>query len=170
MNAFSDEIVVKGGRARFMGRSFICSIGRGGVRSNKKEGDGATPSGTFDLLAPLYRADRVKLVGSSRAKAIGPRDIWSDDPDDPRYNRLIKIGRKAEWSHERMTRADKLYDIVIPTSYNWQNPKPGDGSAIFLHVWRGPMHPTEGCIAFDRCDMTWIAGKTTCRTRLVVRE
>ena len=37
-----------------------CVIGRGGVTSNKKEGDSATPAGRFPLRRVMYRPDRRK--------------------------------------------------------------------------------------------------------------
>jgi L,D-peptidoglycan transpeptidase YkuD (ErfK/YbiS/YcfS/YnhG family) len=46
---------------------------------------------------------------------------------------------------------------------------PGRGSAIFLHVWRRPRHPTAGCIAFARADLAFILARWTPRSRVVVR-
>ena len=40
--------------------------------------------------------------------------------------------------------------------YNWPYAEPGKGSAIFIHAWRRPRFPTEGCIAFDIHDLLWI--------------
>ncbi len=73
------------------------------------------------------------------------------------------------YSHEKLRRSDRQYDLVIPTDYNWPKAVPGKGSAIFLHVWRRPRHPTAGCVAFAREDLVWIAERLTNRTRLVVR-
>ena len=73
------------------------------------------------------------------------------------------------YSHERMRRSDRQYDLVIPTDYNWPIAVPGLGSAIFLHIWKRPRHPTAGCVAFAREDLVWIAERLTDRTRLVVR-
>jgi L,D-peptidoglycan transpeptidase YkuD (ErfK/YbiS/YcfS/YnhG family) len=44
----------------------------------------------------------------------------------------------------------------------------GRGSAIFLHVWRRPRHPTAGCIAFRRADLAWILARWTPRCRVAV--
>jgi L,D-peptidoglycan transpeptidase YkuD (ErfK/YbiS/YcfS/YnhG family) len=52
--------------------------------------------------------------------------------------------------HEEMWRADGLYDVVIVIGYNTDPVVPGAGSAIFLHVARPDMAPTEGCIAVER--------------------
>ena len=42
-----DLVVYPPGILRWRGRRFACAIGSGGVRSNKREGDGATPAGRF---------------------------------------------------------------------------------------------------------------------------
>lgn len=54
-----------------------------------------------------------------------------------------------------MRRSDRLYDVVAVTDHNVEG-RPGHGSAIFLHVWRGPGRATEGCVAFRRADLLWI--------------
>jgi L,D-peptidoglycan transpeptidase YkuD (ErfK/YbiS/YcfS/YnhG family) len=76
------DLVVTPWGARFMGRRFACSIGRGGVTSRKREGDGATPIGTHRIIGMLYRADRI-TAPADWARPIGPFDLWSDDPTDP---------------------------------------------------------------------------------------
>lgn len=72
-------------------------------------------------------------------------------------------------SHERLRRADPLYDIVLITDYNWPRAERGRGSAIFLHLWRGPRYPTAGCVAFRPADLVWIAARIRCGTRLILR-
>jgi L,D-peptidoglycan transpeptidase YkuD (ErfK/YbiS/YcfS/YnhG family) len=49
-----------------------------------------------------------------------------------------------------MWRADGLYDLVVLIGYNTDPPVSGRGSAIFLHVARADLAPTEGCIAIPR--------------------
>ncbi|SIO17383.1 L,D-transpeptidase catalytic domain [Vannielia litorea] len=148
----------------FEGRLIPAVVGRGGIRADKREGDGATPVGRHRILACYYRPDRV-AAPAPWAIAIGPRDLWSDAAEDGRYNSLVKAPYAA--SHERMRRADRLYDIVLTT--DWNTPAvPGAGSAIFLHRWRKRCHPTEGCLAFAPADMAWIAARAAPGTPLLV--
>ena len=48
------------------GLVFRAALGRGGVRRDKQEGDGATPAGLLPLRRVLYRADRVRRAGLCR--------------------------------------------------------------------------------------------------------
>jgi len=145
---------------RFHGRLIPCAIGRGGVTRAKREGDGATPAGRHDFVGLLYRPDRVgRAAVPGGARPIGAFDIWSDDPRDPDYNHYLPGAPGHPYGHERLRRADPLYDIVLLTDWNWPRAETGAGSAIFLHVWRGPRRPTEGCIAFDRRDLLWIVNR-----------
>ncbi len=160
-----DDLVLTPRSLRFRGRLLPCSIGRGGVTSNKREGDGATPTGTHRIVGMLYRPDRVPCP-ADWARPIGPGDLWSDDPADPAYNHLTRA--PSHFSHEALRRPDPLYDIVLIADWNWPDAKPGRGSAIFLHQWRRPGFPTEGCIALARPHLGWIARHIPWGTRLIV--
>lgn len=150
---------------RFRGRYFPCSIGSGGICADKREGDGATPAGIHRVTGLLYRADRMARP-AYWAVPIGPADLWSDDVSDPDYNHLVRAPHG--FSHEKLRRGDRLYDLVVMTDWNWPLARKGKGSAIFLHRWRRPRYPTAGCLAFRPDHLTWIAGHLTPATRIVV--
>lgn len=150
---------------RFQGRLWPCTIGRGGISSRKKEGDGATPRGTHAIVGMLYRPDRIARP-TDWAKPIGPLDLWSDDPTDIGYNMMVRA--PYPHSHEHLRRADPLYDLVILTDWNWPYAVRGRGSAIFIHQYRRPGYPTEGCIAFSRSHLHTIARLIKYRTKLIV--
>lgn len=150
---------------RFGGRMFPCSIGRGGISGRKKEGDGATPRGTHRIIGMLYRPDRMARP-ANWALPIHPCDLWSDDPTHCDYNLMVRA--PYPHSHERLRRADPLYDLVLLTDWNWPKAVRGRGSAIFIHQWRRPGFPTEGCIALSRADLRTVASMILYRTRLVI--
>lgn len=160
------DLVVTPMGLRFMGRLYPCSIGKGGLRADKREGDGATPMGVHMIAGMLYRADRIARP-APWARPIGPRDLWSDDVADPAYNQLVHAPHP--FGHEALRRADPLYDLVILTDWNWPVATPGKGSAIFIHQWRRPGYPTEGCIALRRDHLHQIAQRIDLGTRLIVR-
>ena len=163
------DLVVGPWGARFLGRDFACAIGRGGITEAKREGDGATPAGIHRIAGVFFRADRLALATPRRwTRAIGPRDGWSDDVADPAYNHLVR--RPHPFSHEALRRPDPLYDLVLVTDWNWPEAEAGRGSAIFVHTWRRPRYPTEGCVAFARPDLFWIARRLVPGSRLVVRQ
>lgn len=166
MHKATDLVVTPTGLL-FLGRRFPCSVGRGGIvpATVKREGDGATPAGVHRLVGMLYRPDRLTRP-SDWALPIGPCDLWSDDPADEDYNLMVRVPHG--FSHEKLRRADPMYDLVILTDWNWPHAEPGRGSAIFLHQWRRPGAPTAGCVALSRRDLHWIAPRIRHQTRLVV--
>lgn len=163
LRARPGDLVVTRWGARLGNRRFPCATGRGGVGEKRREGDGVTPTGRHRVEAVLHRPDRLRRQG----RAIGPRDGWSDDPKDPAYNRQVR--RPHEFSHEALYRADRQYDLLAVLDWNRAPVVPGRGSAIFLHVWRRPRHPTAGCIAFRRRDLQFILARLGPRGRVVVR-
>src|SRR6267378_5877132 len=57
------------------------ALGRGGIKANKREGDGGTPRGTFYPLQLWWRADRhVRPRTFLAARPIRPEDAWCEDP------------------------------------------------------------------------------------------
>ena len=152
---------------RFMGRVFPCTIGRGGTTGTKREGDGCTPEGVHKITGMLYRPDRIAASAlPGWAVPIGPGDLWCDDPESEDYNLMVRVPFAG--SHERLRRADPMYDLVILTGWNWPVAEYRKGSAIFIHSWRRPGAPTAGCVALARADLIWIATRIRRDTRLVV--
>jgi L,D-peptidoglycan transpeptidase YkuD (ErfK/YbiS/YcfS/YnhG family) len=162
------DLVIGPWGARFLGRRFACALGRGGIGAKRAEGDGVTPEGAHAIERVLFRPDRVRVRGPLRAQPIGLRDGWSDDPADPCYNR--RVVRPRGFSHEALRRADGMYDVLAVLDWNRNPVVSGRGSAIFLHVWRGPRKPTAGCVAFRRRDLVWIIERWTRGARAVVRR
>lgn len=139
-------------RLWFNSLTLQCALGKGGVRKDKTEGDGATPVGCFPFRRVLFRPDRVdRPTTRLPVDAISADTGWCDDPTDPKYNRLIKL--PFDRSHEKLWRDDNLYDIVVVLGYNDDPPEPLKGSAIFMHIARSNYGPTEGCVALRQDDL-----------------
>lgn len=140
------------GRWLWRGQTLRASLGKGGVRTHKEEGDGATPAGLLPLRRVLYRADRVKPPRCAvPVEPLTPTDGWCDDPLDPAYNRMVRLPFGGH--HEELWRRDGLYDVVGVLGWNDQPVVKGRGSAIFLHVARPDGGPTEGCAALPLPDL-----------------
>ena len=131
------------------GSIFPCALGRAGIVTRKREGDGGTPRARLPLRSVLYRGDRqVRPHSALPLRAITPRDAWCDDAGDRRYNRLIE--RPPGEAQERLQRDDQLYDIVVELGWNDAPVIRGRGSAIFWHLARPGLTPTAGCVAVER--------------------
>ncbi|MBL8831859.1 MAG: L,D-transpeptidase family protein [Rhodospirillales bacterium] len=140
-------------------RTFACALGKGGVvpGAEKREGDGATPAGTWKLRDGFWRADRLERPkGPLAFAAIRSDMLWDDDPASPTYNTLLRCDVPDH--PERLMRADHVYDIVIPLGFNDGPIVAGRGSAIFLHVARDGYAPTAGCVALARDDLVELVG------------
>ena len=140
------------GVLRWPGARARCALGRGGVRTDKREGDGATPAGAWPLRRVLFRADRLAKPDTRLPiQALTPNDGWCDDPAASAYNKPVVLPFAA--SHERLWRDDRLYDVIVVLGHNDDPPVAGKGSAIFMHVARDDFGPTEGCVALALRDL-----------------
>ena len=130
---------------------FRCCIGKKGSSNNKKEGDKKTPKGTFGIENLYFRKDRIKKPSTLlRCVAIKKDMGWCDDTRFPeKYNKLIKSENNIK--HEKLTRKDYKYDMVIPIKYNFKKPISGLGSCIFIHLTKD-YKPTAGCIGLKEKD------------------
>jgi L,D-peptidoglycan transpeptidase YkuD (ErfK/YbiS/YcfS/YnhG family) len=127
-------------------------VGRGGfvTPADKREGDGATPTGVYPLGPVFGYAAEARTAMPYRP--ITADDCWVDDSDSPHYNTWVH-GEPAAASWEEMLRPDGLYRHGIVVNYNTSPVVPGKGSAIFVHIWRGSGQPTAGCVALAEDDL-----------------
>ena len=129
-------------------------IGRSGLIAahQKREGDGATPSGHWPLREVFYRPDRIRRPQTTLPlTALTPQHGWCDDPAAAAYNHLVSL--PFEPSHEKLWRDDHAYDVMIPLGYNDDPVIAGSGSAIFFHCLEDGRNHTEGCVAVSRDQM-----------------
>ncbi len=137
---------------------FRCALGRSGRTTRKREGDGASPAGRWRLVEVLYRGDRVRRPQTGLpVRLIRPGDGWCDAPDDPSYNRRVRLPYGA--SAEELWRQDNLYDLLVVLDHNRRPRRRHGGSAIFLHVARPAYEPTAGCVALREAHLRRILGR-----------
>ena len=130
---------------------FKCCIGKNGSTFKKKEGDKKTPKGMFEIEKLYFRKDRIKRpITSLKCVEIKKNMGWCDDVNfRKKYNKLIKINDNLR--HEKLTRKDHKYDLLIPIKYNFNKPIPNKGSCIFIHLTKN-YRPTAGCVALKEKD------------------
>ena len=143
------------------------ALGRGGIKANKREGDGGTPRGSFRLRQLWWRADKHPRPATSLpVQRITPADGWCENPADRRYNRPIKV--PADAAADRLTRKDNLYDFIIEIDHNTRPRIAGRGSAVFIHAAGKGFAPTAGCVALELGALRKILSRLGPHTRIVV--
>ncbi len=145
-----------------------CALGRSGLLVRKKEGDGGTPVGSFELLHVYYRPDKgLPPKTTLPVEPLTPSSAWCDDPAAHLYNRPVSLPFNS--SHEIMWRDDRLYDIVVVLDCNMFPAVKGKGSAIFFHIARETYTPTEGCVAVAPEHMKMLLEKIRPGARMCIR-
>jgi L,D-peptidoglycan transpeptidase YkuD (ErfK/YbiS/YcfS/YnhG family) len=149
------------------GLTIPVALGRGGIRANKREGDGGTPRGVFRPLRLWWRADRAPRPRTALPlRIIGPDDAWCEDPSSRHYNRPIRRGN--DQSGDRLRRDDHLYDFIIEIDHNTRPRTAGRGSAVFLHLARDNFGPTAGCVAMTKPAMLRLLARIGPQTKIVI--
>jgi L,D-peptidoglycan transpeptidase YkuD (ErfK/YbiS/YcfS/YnhG family) len=145
------------------------ALGRGGIKANKREGDGGTPRGRFRPLRLWWRADRVRHPSTLLpARRITRAAAWSEDHGDRNYNRPVI--RSANEPGDRLWRSDVLYDLFIEIDHNVRPRVAGRGSAVFIHVARPGLNPTAGCVALRFSDLRRLAQRIGPKTRITIHN
>ena len=126
-------------------------VGRNGLSSHHREGDGTTPLGKFALGPTVYGIDPNPGVHLSYRR-LRCGDWWDEDPRSPTYNtfRHVACGATPPFGggSEALWRATVAYRQFAVIQYNAAPIVPGHGSAIFLHDDTG--HATNGCVSLPR--------------------
>ncbi|HZP78814.1 MAG TPA: L,D-transpeptidase family protein [Pseudolabrys sp.] len=125
------------------------ALGRGGIKANKREGDGGTPKGRFRLKRLWWRADRhTRPLTQLPVRRIRADDAWCEDPASRLYNRPLRLAPGS--TADRLARTDALYDFIIEIDHNTRPRVAGRGSAVFIHIARPGFSPTAGCVALEQ--------------------
>ena len=146
------------------------ALGRSGIRPNKREGDGGTPSGSFRPVRLWWRPDRMSRPRTQLpVRSIGGADAWCEDPADRRYNRPFRR-KSANEPGDRLCRDDHLYDILIEIDHNTRPRVAGRGSGVFVHVARPGFAPTAGCVALRLADLRKLLSRIGPNTRITIHS
>ena len=158
-------------RGKFSGNGLTCqcALGRGGVvaADQKREGDGTSPQGIWQMKRVFYRPDRL-----ARPETVLPlvplreTDGWCDAPGHSLYNRPVTLPFAA--SHEKLWREDHVYDLIVELSHNSDPVVPALGSAVFFHLAHDDFRPTEGCVAISRQHMLQVLQDSTQKTSIKI--
>ena len=162
-------IIVRKNVLSFNDTSYACAIGKNGMTSTKKEGDGCTPLGKYSLGTIYFRKDKVVLPDLKLPKTIIDKNTgWCDDINSCEYNKAITY--PFEYSAEKFYRNDDIYDIICVVEYNSKPVIKGKGSAIFIHVARDDYSGTEGCIALRKEDLITVLSQVSLQTRINITD
>ncbi|MEA2863428.1 MAG: hypothetical protein QOC84_1384 [Bradyrhizobium sp.] len=149
------------------GQAVPVALGRGGIRANKREGDGGTPRGMFRPRQLWWRADRnPRPLTFLPIRAIGPEDAWCEDPDSRHYNQPVRLDRTH--AGDRLTRDDRLYDFIVEIDHNTSPRIKGRGSAVFFHLARENFGPTAGCVSITKSAMLRLLQRLGPDTKIVI--
>ena len=136
---------------------YPCIIGKSGLidAAAKREGDLATPLGSWVMRCVYFRPDRMAAPVTDLPTYPLSADLgWCDDPGDAAYNQLVR--RPYPGRHEQLWRKDERYDLLVVLGHNDAPPIAGLGSAIFFHLCTEDLEFTAGCVAVLRDHMAEI--------------
>lgn len=145
-------------------------VGKGGITSDKREGDGKTPAGTYGFTIAFGLKEDPKSILPYHKIVKG--DYWVDDPSSVYYNQLVNTSATPKnWnSAENMEAASPYYNYALALDYN-ADCVPGKGSAIFLHCFTATAdNGSAGCIRLPEARAIELVQSATDRTRIVIAE
>ena len=161
------NVIIKKHLLSYKGYKLKCAIGKSGIVSSKKEGDLATPKGTFELGKLYYRKDNNKALKCKiKKKIIRKKMGWCNDSRSKKYNQEISFPFK--YGAEKLYRKDKIYDLFINIKYNSCPVIKKKGSAIFLHIADSKYKSTKGCIAISKNDFLKILPLINNKTKISI--
>ena len=126
----------------------------------KKEGDGKSPAGIFMLTSAFASTEqKVKLPFTKLESSTE----CVDDTKSNHYNKIVdkfKVGNYDWQSSEKMLEVGAQYDLGVFVAHNYDPNVRGNGSCIFLHIWKDSNSGTSGCTAMERSNIerifSWI--------------
>jgi D-alanyl-D-alanine dipeptidase len=121
----------------------------------KHEGDGKSPAGIFKLTSLFSYGEIESRMDHLQSDSTS---YCVDDVNSVYYNQLVNSkNTDKDWtSAEDMKREDVLYKFGVVVAYNTDPIRKGDGSCIFLHIWKSSSDATAGCTAMTESNLLMI--------------
>ncbi len=130
-------------------------VGRTGLSSAKREGDGKAPAGIFTFGTAFGFAATAPTRLAYRQLDESTECV--DDANSRFYNQIVERTPASDWTSSEKMRSVAQYRWGIVVNHNVPA-MTGAGSCIFLHVWTGPASTTAGCTAMASEDLERILG------------
>jgi L,D-peptidoglycan transpeptidase YkuD (ErfK/YbiS/YcfS/YnhG family) len=154
---------------------FVARVGKNGISSNRREGDGTTPTGLYTIGPTMYGNEPNPGV-RFRYRRVRCGDWWDEDPRSPTYNTFqhVRCGTKPRFAgnSEGIWQQPRPYPWLAVVEYNMRPVVPYKGSGIFLHAQTGG--PTVGCISLRkdqlRAVLRWLRPGDTPRIAIGTRR
>jgi L,D-peptidoglycan transpeptidase YkuD (ErfK/YbiS/YcfS/YnhG family) len=121
----------------------------------KMEGDGKSPAGIFSLTSAFGTAEKNAKIKLPFTKLIESTECV-DDVKSTHYNRIVdkfQVGNFDWKSSEKMLEVGAQYDLGVYVAHNSNPVEKGNGSCIFLHIWKNDSTGTAGCTAMERANI-----------------
>jgi D-alanyl-D-alanine dipeptidase len=115
----------------------------------KREGDHTSPAGIFRLGEAFGYAAREPAGWKMKYVSLNSSTDCVDDSESRFYNQILDSSTVSpDWkSAEHMRDAGEAYRWGLVIQHNAPPARPAGGSCVFMHIWGGPGHGTEGCTA-----------------------
>lgn len=130
------------------GGPWTARVGVNGIRDNRREGDGTTPTGSY-TIGPVMYGNAPNPGVRYRYRKVVCGDWWVEDPRSPFYNRFrhVPCGQRPPFrtNPPGLWQDAVAYRYLAVVEFNMRPVVPGRGSGIFLHVSKG--NPTAGCVS-----------------------
>ena len=150
-----------------LGRNGLAwGVGLHSERATKREGDGRSPAGVFELERTYGRDARAPSANFPYQQLSAPLE-GIDDPKSRYYNRLVDAAqvKDRDWSSsEKVRPSNPMFRWCVEVRHNWQQ-RPDLGSCIYLHIWKAPGVATAGCTAMSEAALTRIVRWLDARKR-----
>ncbi|MGH3071559.1 MAG: L,D-transpeptidase family protein, partial [Gaiellaceae bacterium] len=137
-----------------VGGPYTARLGKNGLSSDRREGDGTTPTGTYRIGGTMYGNEANPGV-RFRYRRLRCGDWWDEDPTSPTYNSFqhVRCGTKPPFgvNSEGLWQQPTAYAHFAVVEFNMRPVVRGLGSGIFLHAQTGG--PTVGCISLRKPEL-----------------
>ncbi|MBN1684971.1 MAG: L,D-transpeptidase family protein [Gammaproteobacteria bacterium] len=125
----------------------------------KKEGDFKTPLGIYHI-EKIFGFAKHSFNPNMPYLSLTTHTEGVDDITSKYYNQIVdaRFIQNKDWKSSEKMREISLYQWGAVIDYNVLHIR-GNGSNIFIHIWKDKKSPTAGCIAMSELNLEKILSR-----------